>query len=131
MSVKCRQALILGEFPDEFFPDFYIPDTEEADAEWQTLAFEASDIEDQCAELKAQIKALDARRDEIQDRMVLLMGTKDKADAYGVKVTRYLQQGSIDWKAALKTVDPSLTDAKYEAFRKDSSQRIRMTVKKV
>lgn len=130
VSVKCRQSVVLGEIPSDFYPDFYIPNEEEADRIWQTLAFEAFDLQEREDELAAKLESIKSRKEEIRDELLTLMGTKDKGNAYGVQITRYRSEGAIDWKAALKSLDQSFDERKYDQFRRDSSTRVKMTVKR-
>ncbi len=44
------------------------------------------------------------------------------AEAAGLKVTRYLQNGSIDYAKALKALLPEL-----ESYRRKASERVRVT----
>ena len=56
-----------------------------------------------------------------------MMGGFLAAEAAGVKVTRYLQSGAIDYGKALKALLPEVDAATLETYRRKGSERVRIT----
>jgi pyridoxal/pyridoxine/pyridoxamine kinase len=74
------------------------------------------------------VKVCKEQRETIRDELVALMGGYVSAKADGISITRYIQDGSIDWKAVAMQFDPDLSDEKYGAYRKAGGGRVRLTV---
>jgi hypothetical protein len=56
-----------------------------------------------------------------------MMGGFLAAEAAGLKVTRFLQNGAIDYGKALKALIPDLDAAALEEYRRKASVRVRVT----
>lgn len=56
------------------------------------------------------------------------MGEFLLADLEGIKVTRYLQNGSVDYTALLKEIVPDLDEATVSRFRRPASERVKVTL---
>jgi len=56
-----------------------------------------------------------------------LMGGFLAAEAAGLKVTRFLQSGAIDYGKALKALVPDLDPAELETYRRQGCERVRIT----
>jgi hypothetical protein len=78
-------------------------------------------------ELKVQLKALDAQQDELEQQLVGLMGEYRAAEHSGLRVNRFQVQGCIDYKTALQTLVPNVSETALESYRKKSSDRVRIT----
>ena len=63
--------------------------------EYRELASERHDLE-------AKLKAVKTKQDDLEGDFVGLMGNYLLAETAGIKVTRYLQNGSVDYPALLK-----------------------------
>ena len=114
--------------PTDLARDIYIPDGIESD-KWQALAAGYHRLEDMITEHKTKLTALLAEQAGIERELLELMGDYAQAESAGVRINRYVQQGSIDFKAALMAL-VSVVDPEYvETFRKGSSERTRITVK--
>jgi hypothetical protein len=77
------------------------------------------------ADLKAAQEALEIVRKELLE----VCGPYSSAGA-GVQVTRFEQQGSVDWKAALKALAPEAEQSVVDKFRGKSKVVTRITVAK-
>jgi putative phage-type endonuclease len=108
--------------------DIYIPSGSELD-KWNVLACSYHSAEEMILDYKSKMKALEKEQSEVEISLLQLMGDFAHAESAGLRVSRYLQQGSIDFKAALKSVQPDLDPAFLEQFRKPSTERSRFTTK--
>ena len=55
------------------------------------------------------------------------MGVFLAAEAAGLKFTRFMQSGAIDYSKALKALLPELDPAELETYRRKASERVRIT----
>jgi len=108
--------------------DIYIPDAHDSD-NWQTLAADYRRLEEMIEDYKAKIAPLLEEQSSIEKALMDLMGNFAQAESAGLRVSRYLQQGSIDYKAALISASPFVDPAFLETFRKKPSERSRITLK--
>ena len=108
--------------------DIYIPSGSELD-KWNVLACSYHSAEELILDYKSKINALEKEQSEVETSLLQLMGDFAHAESAGLRVSRYLQQGSIDFKAALKSIQPDLDPAFLEQFRKPSTERSRFTTK--
>ncbi len=81
----------------------------------------------QQAALEAQLEGVKKKKDLAQKILVDLMGEFLVGDGYGVRVTRYLQKGALDYQAILKELLPDTPAQALEGFRKPASPRVRTT----
>ena len=65
--------------------------------------------------------------DRVETALLGMMGEFLAAEAAGLKVTRFLQSGSIDYQSALKKLLPEVTAEMLEAYRRKASERVRIT----
>lgn len=108
--------------------DIFIPSGLQLD-QWNTLASSYHTAEEMILDYKSKIQALEKEQSQIESNLLQLMGDFAHAESAGLRVSRYLQQGSIDFKAALKSLLPDLDPAFLEQFRKPSTERSRFTTK--
>ena len=106
--------------------DLYLPEGETI-GQWQSLAANYRQNAVKQAALKTQLKALDHQQTDIEENLVGLMGTFMAAEHSGLRVNRFQVQGSIDYKALLEGLLPSLQDADLERYRKKPAYRVRIT----
>lgn len=109
--------------------DTYQPKADEK-RQWMHLASEYRRLEVRKQALSGELKALDIPFSKIEERLLDLMGDFLMADAGGLRVSRFLQQGAIDYKGALKAFHPEITDEELSIFRRKPSERVRWTLKK-
>lgn len=108
--------------------DIYIPPSQALE-QWQLLAADYRRTEEMIEEFKAQIGPLLQQQADIEKGFLNLMGEFAQAESAGLRISRYLQQGNIDYKAALLALNPDVDPSFLEAFRKKSSERTRITLK--
>ena len=106
--------------------DLYVPVGEELD-HWSVLAGEYRDLLREKAGLDARLKESKEDLDRVEVALIGMMGGFLAAEAAGVKVTRYLQSGAIDYGKALKALLPELDAAALETYRRKASERVRIT----
>ncbi len=106
--------------------DLYIPNQDKVN-QWQQLAAGYRQNVTTLDALKNQIKALETQQANLEQSLVALMGDYMAAEHSGVRVNRFQMQGSIDYKAAINTLLPDVQESALENFRKQSSDRVRIT----
>lgn len=107
--------------------DKFLPQGDDADG-WRAAAAEYRSYQAEIDALNARVKELKAQQRPASDTLLALLGDNAKSGEYaGVLVTRYEQEGAVDFK---KVVDEhtSLTQDELEGYRKSSSMRSRITV---
>lgn len=73
----------------------------------------------------AQIKSL---RTQHQEELVSLMGGFKLAESNGVRVTRFNQNGKVDWNLLMKEQCPNITQDVIDRYRDQSVERCRLTI---
>jgi len=106
--------------------DLFLPQGP-AEQQWQQLAAHYRQNALQMDELKVQLKALEILQPDLEKGLVALMGDYKAAEHSGVRVNCFQMQGTIDYKAALQTLLPAVSETVLESYRKQSSQRVRIT----
>lgn len=106
--------------------DLYIPQGA-SELSWQKLAANYRQNQQLLEGIKGQIESIQIQQAQYEKALVEMMGDYLAAEHSGVRVNRYLVQGAIDYKAAIKALIPDCLESTLEAYRKPSAQRIRMT----
>ncbi|OAI12752.1 MULTISPECIES: lambda-exonuclease family protein [Methylomonas] len=106
--------------------DLYLPEGD-AETQWRQLAAEYRARQKKLEALKAEATQLAELQAETEAQWVAQMGDYVIAEHSGVRVTRFVNQGSINYKAALTALLPQLTDAALAPYRQASASRIRVT----
>lgn len=106
--------------------DIFVPSGETL-SPWLSAAAAWLSGDAQQAALEAQLAAVKKKKDQAQGLLVGLMGEFLLADGYGVRVSRYLQKGAVDYPALLKELLPDLSAQALDEFRKAPGQRVRLT----
>jgi putative phage-type endonuclease len=106
--------------------DLYVPVGEEFD-QWSLLAGEYRDLLQEKARMDALLKERKADLDSVEGKLIAMMGGFLAAEAAGLKVTRYLQNGAVDYAKALRALLPELDPAELETYRRKASERVRVT----
>lgn len=101
----------------------------EDERQWVRLAQEYRRFENRKQALSSELKSLEGPLAKVEERLLDLMGDFLVADAGGLRVSRYVQQGSIDYKSALQALQPHMAEDELTAFRRKPSERIRWTLK--
>jgi putative phage-type endonuclease len=107
--------------------DLFVPQGE-ALAHWTALAGEYRALDEESARVKAAAAALKAERERLEQALLGLMGGFLTGEAAGLRVTRYLQQGAVDYRAALAKLLPEVEPAALEGYRARASERVRVSV---
>jgi putative phage-type endonuclease len=108
--------------------DIYIPTGKNLDA-WQALSVEYHAIDEMIEELKLKLEPLQKEQGTIANQLLDLIGDFTQAESAGLRINRYLQQGNTDYKAALLALNPDVDPVFLDTFRKESSERTRITLK--
>jgi predicted phage-related endonuclease len=106
--------------------DLYVPVGEDLD-QWSVLAGEYRDLLRAKARMDAFLKDNKTELDRVEAALIGMMGEFLAAEAAGLKVTRFLQSGAIDYAKALKTLLPEVSPEMLEAYRRKASERVRIT----
>jgi putative phage-type endonuclease len=107
--------------------DPYIP-VDGALTEWTQAARTYRALLEDRGQLDARLKSIKDRLAQAEAVFVRLMGDHLLAEAEGVRVTRYRQNGTIDYPALLNAIAPDLDDATLERYRRSPTQRIKVTL---
>jgi len=106
--------------------DLYVPTEEKLD-QWSVLAGEYRDLLREKAHMDAVLKERKADLNRVETALLAMMGGFLAAEAAGLKVTRFLQNGAIDYGKALKALLPELVPSELETYRREASERVRVT----
>lgn len=108
--------------------DWYIPESGDHQFKWDAYADAWRSQNHRIQALKDELKALEKEQNGIQKAMITLMGSFKQADLGGVKVTRFVTRGSIDYGDYLKDKFPD-KDLTYELelYRKASRESSRFS----
>jgi len=108
--------------------DLYLPVTEEAVAQWMESASAYRSLAIERHALEDSLKQLKARMAETEAVFVDQMGDYLLAETEGIRVSRYLQNGSVDYPALLKAIAPNVDEATLNRFRRPGSERVKVTL---
>lgn len=122
-----HEAVITGKAPPtDPERDWYIPETKGNRFVWESNSDLWRLKNHRIKALKEKLKALENEQAAIQGSMIALMGPFRQADFGGVKITRYIKRGSIDYPAYLKDVFPDKEiDDELEVYRKSAREEVR------
>ena len=124
---------VLTNTPPEADPlkDWFIPQPGDQMFKWNAYADSWRTQHHRIQKLKDELKSLEKEAKEIQKSMITLMGPFMQADMAGVKVTRYMKKGSIDYKTYLKDMFPDKEvediEDELESYRKSSREESRFS----
>jgi putative phage-type endonuclease len=107
--------------------DLYVP-SGEALAHWTALAADYRALAEVAEGHEQALTGVKQALDEIETALLERMGAFVVGEAAGLKVTRYLQSGAVDYKAALKALVPELAPETLERYRRKSAERVRVTL---
>jgi hypothetical protein len=106
--------------------DLYLPQGP-AEQQWRQLAAYYRQNVLLMDALKTQLKALDVQQADLEQQLVGLMGEYLTAEHSGLRINRFQVQGLIDYKAALQTLLPDVSETALASYRKKPSDRVRIT----
>jgi hypothetical protein len=107
--------------------DVYVP-TGPALGVWIEVAEAYRALETRRGAQESELTAIAERQKALQDRLLALMGNFAHGAAAGIKVTRYLQRGNVDYGKLLKEQAPQIGPELMERYRRSSSERVRVDV---
>lgn len=107
--------------------DLFVPTGDVLQA-WIKIAEEYRSIERERVDCETKVKRIEKRQGVLERELVKLMNGFARGAAAGVLLTRYVQQGSIDYKKVLEAVAPGVDVAVLESYRRALSERIRVTL---
>lgn len=117
-----------GQAPEhETERDLYVP-VDGARTEWTQAAQTYRALTEDRGHLERQLKTVKKRLAQAEAVFIRQMGEHLLAEAEGVRVTRYRQNGAVDYPALLKAIAPDLETETLERYRKAPSQRIKVTL---
>ncbi|QVL47007.1 MAG: YqaJ viral recombinase family protein [Thiocapsa sp.] len=123
-----HKCIIDGQAPEyDRERDLYTP-VDGALTEWTQAARTYRALTEDRGHLEGQLKALKTRMTETEGVFLRLMDDALLAESAGVRVTRYRQDGNVDYTALLKAIAPDLDDATRDRYRRPASQRIKVTL---
>lgn len=107
--------------------DVLVPEGDARSA-WATLAGERRRQAKFLEEAKAQVKRIEDMLKANEKAMKELMGDFMRAECDGVAITRYVQQGSVNYTKLLSELLPQLDEATIDTYRGNPSERVRVTL---
>ena len=108
--------------------DVFVPNGEAREA-WDALAETRLRLTDAIAKEEKIVKSLKAELKANGTELVGKMGDFGHAAAAGIAVTRYEQQGAVDYTQLLRDLLPDLDPAVLASYRKAGSSRVKVTKK--
>lgn len=105
--------------------DLYVPVGPALDA-WTQAADIYRELEGQRQVREEELSKISERQKELQEQLLSLMGKFAHGAAAGIRVTRYLQRGSVDYPKLLENQAPQIGDDVIERYRRKSSERVRV-----
>jgi len=102
--------------------------TGDALRQWDQVAQQYRALAQQRERLERQLKAVKSDMAEAEGVFVNLLGESRQGEAAGVRVTRYLQVGSVDYAALLKDIAPELDPSVLEQHRRKATERVKVTL---
>ncbi|MDX1296698.1 MAG: YqaJ viral recombinase family protein [Pseudomonas sp.] len=95
---------------------------------WRIIAAARRDTEQKIAEAKKLLVKIQADAKEMDDRLLELMGDFKRADAFGIRISRYDVEGRVNWKGVAESLDPQIPADVIEQHRADSHTATRVSV---
>lgn len=106
--------------------DCFVPKGE-AEYRWTALSRQYCSAQAQVSRLESSIKSLKGEMKAAQDKLVAIMGSYAHADYAGVKLSRYLMSGSVDYKQLVADKLGALDESVLASYRKAPQERLRIT----
>lgn len=95
---------------------------------WKSLADARRKKEKLIAEAKKRLADLQNEVTVIDDALKAEMGDFRRADAYGIRVTRYEVDGRVNWRGVAESLSPNLPEDLLAQHRSDRHEATRITV---
>lgn len=107
--------------------DFFLPEGETL-SKWILAADKIRRLERLRARIETRLNQVKSLRAEQLTEMVSLMGDFMLAEAHGVRVTRFIQNGKVDWNSFVKDQCPTITKDVIDQYRDQTVERSRVTI---
>ena len=108
--------------------DLYVPKGPELDA-WLRLAADYRQFDEKRTPYVAELKAIEKRMAEMEQRFLAMMGEFTLAESSGLRISRYFRRGAIDYRAALLQLRPDIQESDLEPFRRKGAEQVRLTLR--
>lgn len=108
--------------------DLYVPSGTEHEA-WLRLAADYRQLDEKLAPYAAEAKAIEKKMAAIERQFLTMMGEFTLAESSGVRINRTLKRGAIDYKAALLSMKPGVSESELEPFRRQVTEQVRLTLR--
>jgi len=96
---------------------------------WQKFAQERREVEEKILEAKKQLKALTDQASAVDACLKGLMGSFNRADAYGVRIVQYAIDGGTNWEnLAMDALGGTIPEALIAKHQKDCRMGTRVSV---
>jgi putative phage-type endonuclease len=95
---------------------------------WKLISDARRDTERRLAEAKKLVADIQAEAKRMDDALLGMMGDFRRADAYGVRISKYDVEGRVNWKAVAENLGPEIPADLIEINRADSHTGLRVTV---
>ncbi|RME42312.1 MAG: hypothetical protein D6791_18035, partial [Chloroflexi bacterium] len=120
-----------NEPPKDPLRDIYVPAPDEI-LQWQEAVEEWRRLKSAIQRIvREEIAPLETSLQEVEERLMALMGEYRTAMAFDLMVTRYARQGSIDYRKIVQERLPELSDSDLERYRRPPGKaRLRVTEKR-
>jgi hypothetical protein len=96
---------------------------------WLHLAADYRQLDEKRATYVAELKAIEKKLAEMEQRFLAMMGEFTLAESSGLRISRYLRRGAIDYRAALLHLRPDIQERDLEPFRRKSAEQVRLTLR--
>jgi len=107
--------------------DLFIPQGKLA-GEWTWRAAQYRDLAETIETYRQRLKELEIIAGGLEQWFIDQLGDYAQGEYAGVKVRKWLQRGSIDYRRALKELLPDIQDEDLERFRRKASERSKVQV---
>ena len=108
--------------------DLYVPIDEKTQTKWAGAAGEYRELAAKRRDLEQVLKDLKGKMAAAEDVFTALMGDYLLAETKGIRVTRYMQNGTVDYSALLKEMAPGVDESTLNRFRRQPSERVKVTL---
>jgi hypothetical protein len=108
--------------------DLYVPKGAELET-WRRLAADYRQLEEKRLPYAAELKLIEKKMVELEQQFLRCMGEFTLAESSGVRISRYLKRGAIDYKAALQHLQPDVLETELELFRRKATEQLRLTLR--
>lgn len=107
--------------------DRYQPQGEAAET-WNQLAAAYRPLKVKRQQLEQALETVQRELRSLETHFTELMGNYRQAVAAGIRITRYHQSGTVDYRALVAEIAPQLPPTTLERFRKPASERLKVTL---